>query len=60
MSMLVLSLNKMIMISIYLFLIFLLNSERKTRDFGPRAMVHNSFKGLFNNFLFPNLFYSIL
>ena len=35
-------------------------SERKARDFGPSTTFHNSFNSLFDDFLFPNLLFSIL
>ena len=62
MAVLVHSLNRMIIISVYSsFLIFILNSERKARDFGPGDMFHNSFKGLFQQFFVSKfiMFYSV-
>ena len=62
MAVLVHSLNRMIIISVYSsFLIFILTSERKARDFGPGDMFHNSFKGLFQQFFVSKfiMFYSV-
>ena len=62
MAVLVHSLNRMIIISVYSsFLIFILNSERKARDFGLGDMFHNSFKGLFQQFFVSKfiMFYSV-